>query len=81
MRTATIRQMKNELGTVLEWVAHGEEVSVTKRGHAVARIVPPLPAARRAPMPDFMARLAETCAGMKPLDYNPVLREREESDR
>lgn len=31
---------KNKLGTLLDWVARGEEVLITRRGKPVARLVP-----------------------------------------
>ena len=31
---------KNKLGTLLDWVEQGEEVIITRRGKAVARLIP-----------------------------------------
>ncbi len=31
---------KNKLGTLLDWVEQGEEVVITRRGKAVARLIP-----------------------------------------
>ena len=33
-------EAKNKLGTLLDWVEGGEEVVITRRGKAVARLVP-----------------------------------------
>jgi prevent-host-death family protein len=33
-------EAKNKLGTLLDWVEQGEEVLITRRGKAVARLVP-----------------------------------------
>ena len=43
-------EAKNRLGTLLDWVEKGEEVVITRRGKAVARLVPnvPTPDADRA---------------------------------
>ena len=61
MKTATIRQVRNDFGSVLHWVACGEEVTVTRRTHPVAMIVPPRPVRRaRVALPDFGARLRAT---------------------
>ena len=61
MKTATIRQVRNDFGSVLHWVACGEEVMVTRRKHPVAMIVPPRPIRRaRAVCPDFATRLHAT---------------------
>ncbi len=78
MKTATIRQVRHDLGTVLEWVAQGEEVTVLNRTRPVARICPPraqTPA--KFKMPDFAAR-AKAIFGNRMIP-NAVLREREES--
>lgn len=34
-------EAKNRLGQLLDWVEAGEEVVITRRGKAVARMVPP----------------------------------------
>ena len=42
----------------MAWVEEGERVEVTKRGHVVAMLQPPLPfKPRPAKRPDFAARL------------------------
>lgn len=59
MKTATIRQVRHDFGTVLEWVQEGEQVQISKRGKVVALISPP-PAAKRSgagKRPDFAGRL------------------------
>jgi prevent-host-death family protein len=57
MKTATVREVRNEFGKVLEWVAAGEEITVLKRNRPVARILPPRPqAASAVALPDFTAR-------------------------
>jgi antitoxin (DNA-binding transcriptional repressor) of toxin-antitoxin stability system len=56
MKTATIRQIHNEFGQVLEWVQRGEEVLVKRRRNVVARILPP-PGPAESVLPDFRARL------------------------
>jgi prevent-host-death family protein len=58
MKTASIREVRHDFSRILEWVAGGEEVTITKRRETVARL---LPATRRkitrAKMPDVSARL------------------------
>lgn len=58
MKTASIREVRHDFSRILEWVAGGEEVAITKRRQTVARL---LPAARRkaarGKMPDVTARL------------------------
>ena len=41
-------EAKNKLGTLLDWVERGEEVLITRRGKAVARLVPAGPGFDRA---------------------------------
>jgi prevent-host-death family protein len=41
MKRATVRELRNNYSRVLQWVAEGEEVEVTRRGKVVARVVPP----------------------------------------
>ncbi|HRE80882.1 MAG TPA: type II toxin-antitoxin system prevent-host-death family antitoxin [Opitutaceae bacterium] len=43
MRSTTVRELRNNYSKVLEWVSKGEEVEVTRRGKAVAKVVPIAP--------------------------------------
>jgi len=57
VKTATIRQVRNDLKTVLAWVAEGEEVTILNRKTPVARICPPRATADiSVNMPDFTTR-------------------------
>jgi prevent-host-death family protein len=40
MKTTTVRELRNNYAKVLKWVSAGEEVEVTRRGKAVAKVVP-----------------------------------------
>ena len=40
MKTTTVRELRNNYAKVLNWVSKGEEVEVTRRGKAVAKVVP-----------------------------------------
>jgi antitoxin (DNA-binding transcriptional repressor) of toxin-antitoxin stability system len=40
MRTATVRDLRNRYSAVLKWIEAGEEVSITRRGVIIARLVP-----------------------------------------
>lgn len=40
MREIGAFEAKSKLGTLLDWVESGEEVVITRRGRAVARLVP-----------------------------------------
>ena len=43
MREIGAFEAKNKLGTLLDWVAVGEEVLITRHGKAAARLVPATP--------------------------------------
>ena len=80
MRTATIRQIRHDFSAVLEWVAAGEEVTVLRHNHPVARLLPPLPeAGGEIEMPDFEARARAIFGDKRTHLSDIVLEEREES--
>jgi len=45
MKTATVRDLRNHYTSLLRWIAAGEEVLITQKGLAVARLVPVGPVA------------------------------------
>ena len=56
MKTASVREVQHGLAAILERVERGEEVTVTRRGKPVARIVPPR-SPRPVRWPDFAERM------------------------
>ena len=48
MREIGAFEAKNKLGTLLDWVANGEEVLITRRGKPAARLVSAEPGIDRA---------------------------------
>lgn len=40
MKTATVRDLRNRYTSLLSWVAAGEEIIITQRGKAIARLIP-----------------------------------------
>lgn len=40
MRIATVRELRSRYSSLLAWIGAGEEVLITRRGRAVARLVP-----------------------------------------
>jgi prevent-host-death family protein len=40
MKTATVREVQYKLSRVLARVKRGEEITITKRGEAIARLIP-----------------------------------------
>ena len=59
MKTATVADLRNNFRRVSSYIANGESVDITKRGCVVARLVPPVPLARKLVKPDWMAQLKE----------------------
>jgi antitoxin (DNA-binding transcriptional repressor) of toxin-antitoxin stability system len=72
MKTATVRDLRYNFPQVEAWLAGGEEVELTKRGHVVGRIVPNPDKVRKFKMPDFEARLKAVCGGRK-IDTDALL--------
>jgi antitoxin (DNA-binding transcriptional repressor) of toxin-antitoxin stability system len=40
MKTATVRDLRTRYTSLLRWIEAGEEVVITQRGGAIARLVP-----------------------------------------
>ncbi len=79
MKMATVRQLRHDFGSVLNWIEEGEAVSISKRGHIIALLSPPpkpAKAAKRRPRPDFAARL-KRIYGDKMLSGDVVVEDRE----
>ena len=57
MKTASVREVQHNLASVIEAVAQGQEIAITKRGKIVARIVPARATARQVAWPDSAARM------------------------
>jgi len=59
MKTATVREVQHKLSRVLARVKRGEEITITKRGKAVARLVAPAvaPGKGDGEWPDFAGRM------------------------
>lgn len=58
MKSASVRELRQNFGNLLTWIEAGEEVQITKRRQVVARLVPEISAKRKpVRMPDFAARL------------------------
>jgi antitoxin (DNA-binding transcriptional repressor) of toxin-antitoxin stability system len=60
MKSATIRDLRNEFSRVARWIEEGECVEITRSGKAFAHLAPiPPPATRQVKTPDFLARIRE----------------------
>ena len=64
MREVGAFEAKNKLGTLLDWVASGEEVLITRHGKAVARLVPATPTFDRAKARQAARGLLEASRGV-----------------
>lgn len=66
MKTATVRELRNEFPRIEAWVHEGESVHISKRGKVIATLVPTtgaIPNPSRPPKVDIMARLQKTWNG------------------
>jgi antitoxin (DNA-binding transcriptional repressor) of toxin-antitoxin stability system len=58
MKTASVRELRQNFRSLLTWIEAGKEVQITKRRRVVARLVPDVSFSRDpVQMPDFAARL------------------------
>ena len=64
MREIGAFEAKNKLGTLLDWVAAGEEVLITRHGKAAARLVPATPGFDRAKASQAACGLLEASCGL-----------------
>lgn len=57
MKTATVRELRNEFSKIEAWLGEGEEVRIERRGQPIA-VLKPVSEAEKKPfkMPDFAAR-------------------------
>jgi len=55
MKTATVRDLRNNFAAIALWLERGEEVEITRRGEKMARLVP-VKKAKTIKFPDFTAR-------------------------
>ena len=60
MKTATVRDLRNNFSKLEAWLAEGEQIQIQKRGQPVAVLSVATPKARKVKLPDFAARLKET---------------------
>jgi antitoxin (DNA-binding transcriptional repressor) of toxin-antitoxin stability system len=58
MKTASVRDLRQNFPRVLAWLGAGEEVAITLRRQPIATLIPrPKPKRARRPLPDLGARL------------------------
>ena len=77
MKTASVRDIRQNFPAVLRWIEEGENVAITMRRKIVARLIPePLPIIQSALVPDFDS-ISKRIFGAKKFRENLVDLERE----
>ena len=78
MKTANVRQLRHDFGSVLDWIADGQQVEIVKKGKVIALLSPPPPPAKpkKFKLPDFATR-RQRVFGSRVLPGNIVAEERE----
>jgi antitoxin (DNA-binding transcriptional repressor) of toxin-antitoxin stability system len=77
MKTANVRQLRHDFGSVLNWIAEGQQVEIVKKGKVIALLSPPPPARpKKLKLPDFAVRRKRIFGG-RVLPGNAVAEERE----
>ncbi len=57
MKTATVRDLRNNFASVAKWIEHGEQIAITRNGKSFATLSPAIPAKPRKA--DWAARFAK----------------------
>lgn len=57
MKTATVRDLRNDFARLSAWLEDGEQVEITKGGKPFAHLVPATP--RKVVKPDILKRLKQ----------------------
>ena len=78
MKTATVSQLRRNFGSVMKWIAEGQQVQIVKKGGVIALLSPPRSPAKpmKFKLPDFAAR-KKRILGDRVLPGNIIAEERE----
>jgi prevent-host-death family protein len=57
MKTATVRDLRNNFASVAKWIEHGEQITITRNGHPFATLSPATP--KKPRKVDWAARFAK----------------------
>lgn len=71
MASYSVAKTKDHLSQLIDRALAGEEVVITRRGKATARIVPDLPQAPKKDVRAATERLRERLKGLPPLNIPP----------
>jgi len=78
MKTASVRDIRQNFPRIMAWIADGEQVAITMRRKVVARLIPEKPAVlRKIEAPDF-AGISRRIFGDRIIKTDAVQSEREE---
>ena len=77
MKTASVRELRQNFPVVMNWIKDGENVAITMRRKIVARLIPErAPVTRNASTPDFDS-ISKRIFGAKKFRWNLVDLERD----
>lgn len=77
MKTASVRDIRQNFPSIMRWIEEGEQVTITMRRKIVARLLPEHPPINReAPAPDFDS-ISNRIFGTKTFQRNLIDCERE----
>lgn len=57
LKTATVRDLRNNFASVAKWIEHGEKITITRNGESFATLSPAAPEKPRTA--DWAARFAK----------------------
>jgi len=57
MKTATVRDLRNNFASLAKWIEHGEQITITRNGETFATLSPAIPEKPRKV--DWAARFAK----------------------
>ncbi len=82
MKTATVRDLRNQFGQLSRWIEEGESVEITKNGQPFATLTPTRPVkAKKVKSPDFIARLKGYMPDPLPLGHGQSVIDYDRGDR
>jgi antitoxin (DNA-binding transcriptional repressor) of toxin-antitoxin stability system len=74
MKTATVRDIRNDFSRISRWLEEGEAVEIRKRGKVIGRISPVAASGREArAWPDFAARMRAAFGTTITSDSQPLI--------
>lgn len=82
MKTASIRELRDQLPLLEKWIEDGESVEITRSGKPFARLAPVPGITPTAPVwPDFLKRIQEDFPDAKPSNTQQAVLDYDRGDR